>query len=33
MNRPNLLFIHSDQHCFKIAGCYGDKIVQTPHVD
>lgn len=33
MNRPNLLFIHSDQHCFKIAGCYGDKIVQTPHLD
>ncbi|MBF0277484.1 MAG: sulfatase-like hydrolase/transferase [SAR324 cluster bacterium] len=33
MNRPNLLFIHSDQHCFNISGCYGDEIVQTPHLD
>jgi choline-sulfatase len=31
--RPNLLFLFSDQHCQKITGCYGDKIVETPHFD
>ena len=31
--RPNLLFLFSDQHCQKIAGCYGDKVVQTPNLD
>jgi len=33
MKLPNLLFIHSDQHCVNIAGCYGDTIVKTPHID
>jgi len=31
--RPNLLFIYSDQHCPAVAGCYGDPIVQTPNLD
>jgi choline-sulfatase len=31
--RPSLLFLFSDQHCQKISGCYGDKIVETPHLD
>jgi len=31
--RPNLLFLFSDQHAQKITGCYGDKIVQTPNLD
>lgn len=31
--RPNLLYIHSDQHCPFVAGCYGDSIVQTPNLD
>ena len=30
---PNLLFIFSDQHCWKVAGCYGDKVVATPNLD
>lgn len=33
MNKPNLLYIHSDQHNPYITGCYGDKVVQTPHLD
>lgn len=31
--RPNLLFIFSDQHSARIAGCYGDRIAETPHLD
>jgi choline-sulfatase len=31
--RPSLLFLFSDQHCQKITGCYGDKIVETPSLD
>ena len=31
--RPNLLFIYSDQHCPAVAGCYGDPVVQTPNLD
>lgn len=30
---PNLLFILSDQHCQKVAACYGDPLVRTPHLD
>lgn len=33
MKRPNVLFLFSDQHAQKIAGCYGDRIVQTPNID
>lgn len=31
--RPNILFIQSDQHARRIAGCYGDDIVSTPNLD
>lgn len=31
--RPNLLYILSDQHTQKIAGCYGDGVALTPHLD
>ena len=32
-NRPNLLYIHSDQHNPYVTGCYGDPLVETPHLD
>ncbi len=32
-DRPNLLFLFSDQHAQRVAGCYGDPIAQTPHLD
>jgi len=32
-DRPNILFLFSDQHAQNIAGCYGDPIVQTPALD
>ncbi len=31
--RPNLLYILSDQHSPYVAGCYGDPLVRTPHLD
>ena len=31
--RPNLLYIHSDQHNPFVTGCYGDTVVETPHLD
>ena len=31
--RPNLLYIHSDQHSPRVLGCYHDPLVQTPHLD
>lgn len=31
--RTNLLFILSDQHAQRIAGCYGDPVVATPNID
>jgi choline-sulfatase len=31
--QPNILFLMSDQHAQKLAGCYGDPIVRTPHLD
>jgi choline-sulfatase len=31
--RPNLLHIVSDQHCPFVTGCYGDPLVETPHLD
>ena len=31
--RPNLLYIHSDQHSPYVTGCYGDPLVETPHLD
>ena len=33
-NKPfNLLVIQTDEHHFKTLGCYGGKIVKTPHLD
>ena len=32
-NRPNLLYIHADQHTPFVTGCYGDPLVQTPNLD
>ncbi len=31
--RPNLLYIHTDQHNPYVTGCYGDPLVQTPNLD
>ena len=31
--RPNLLYIHSDQHNPRVTGCYGDPLVRTPYLD
>jgi choline-sulfatase len=31
--RPNLLFLFSDQHAQRVAGCYGDRVAQTPNLD
>ena len=31
--RPNILFIMSDEHDPAVTGCYGDRVVQTPHLD
>jgi len=33
MNRPNILLITSDQHTARVAGCYGDAVVDTPNLD
>ena len=32
-DRPNILVIMSDEHDPAVMGCYGDSIVQTPHMD
>jgi len=31
--RPNILFIFTDDHAAQAVGCYGSKINQTPHLD
>ena len=31
--KPNILFLMSDQHTQKVAGCYGDPLVRTPNLD
>ena len=33
LSRPNLLYIHSDQHSPHVTGCYGDDLVDTPNLD
>ncbi|HYV31412.1 MAG TPA: sulfatase-like hydrolase/transferase, partial [Candidatus Binatia bacterium] len=33
MKRSNLLFISSDQHSKRVAGCYGNAVVKTPNLD
>ncbi|HLH72605.1 MAG TPA: sulfatase-like hydrolase/transferase [Chloroflexota bacterium] len=32
-NRPNLLYIHSDQHNPAVIGAYGNPIIRTPNLD
>ena len=32
-SHPNLLFLFSDQHTQRIAGCYGDASGATPNLD
>jgi choline-sulfatase len=32
-DRPNILMIMSDEHDPRVMGCYGDPVVQTPHMD
>ena len=29
-SRPNILFLLSDQHAQRIAGCYGNDLTPTP---
>lgn len=31
--RPNVVFLFSDQHAPRFAGCYGDALAQTPNID
>ena len=31
--QPNILLIMSDEHNRAIAGCYGNRTIQTPHID
>ncbi|MEP7207513.1 MAG: sulfatase-like hydrolase/transferase [Casimicrobiaceae bacterium] len=33
MSQPNLLFLFSDQHARRVAGCYGDPARPTPALD
>lgn len=33
MKRQNLLIIMSDEHSVRTLGCYGNKLVKTPHID
>jgi len=33
VKKPNILWIMSDEHNYAITGAYGNKIVQTPHMD
>lgn len=32
-SRPNILFIMSDDHAAHAVGCYGSRIIKTPHID
>jgi len=31
--RPNILFVLSDDHSAPFVGCYGDKVIRTPNLD
>ena len=31
--RPNIVLIMSDEHDPAVTGCYGDRVVRTPHLD
>jgi choline-sulfatase len=30
---PNILLICSDEHNYRVAGCYGNRLARTPHLD
>ena len=32
-NRPNILFIMSDDHAYQAISAYNDKLIQTPNID
>ena len=32
-NRPNILFIMSDDHAYQAISAYSDKLIQTPNID
>lgn len=31
--RPNIVFMFTDQHAQRVAGCYGDRVADTPNLD
>ena len=31
--QPNILWVMSDEHNYRVAGCYGNTVVQTPNID
>jgi choline-sulfatase len=31
--QPNILWIMSDEHNYRVTGCYGNKIIETPNID
>jgi choline-sulfatase len=31
--KPNILWIMSDEHNHRVAGCYGNHLIQTPNID
>ena len=33
MDKPNIIYIQSDQHNPAVTGCYGDPVVETPNLD
>jgi choline-sulfatase len=33
MKGRNVLFIMSDEHSKRVAGCYGNPVIRTPHID
>ena len=32
-DRPNILFITTDEHRYDCLGCYGNPVIRTPHID
>ena len=32
-NKPNILFIMSDDHAYQAISAYNDKLIQTPNID
>lgn len=31
--KPNIVFVEVDDLCYKYLGCFGNKVVKTPHID